>query len=71
MYFHMNSYMPMLQIEVSEETYYRLGILKNRFKTKTWPLFCEFLGKNAVFEENRVSFWTDEKKDNGPMATGH
>jgi hypothetical protein len=52
----------MLQIEVSEETYYRLGVLKNRFKTKTWPQFADFLGKNAIFEENRISFLTDEEK---------
>ena len=54
--------MPMLQIEVSDETYYRLGVLKNRFKTKTWPQFAEFLGKNAIFEENRISFLTEMEK---------
>ena len=55
--------MPTLQIPVSEEAYYRLGVLKNRFKTKTWPDFIEFLGRNAVFEENRISFFVDENRE--------
>jgi hypothetical protein len=53
--------MPTLQIEVSEDLLFKLGVLKNRLKTKTWPQFAEFIGNNAVFEENRVSYWIEEE----------
>jgi hypothetical protein len=57
----MFTYMPTLQIDVSDEIYYKLGMLKNRVKVKTWPQFMEFIGNNAVIEENRISYWTDEQ----------
>jgi hypothetical protein len=59
--------MPMLQIEVDDELLFKLGELKNRFRVKTWKQFAAFIGNNAVWEENRVSYWTN-KNEESPLA---